>query len=62
MKCYNPAKPMKLKETALMRSKLILTGLVGFILLYGLTACGKRGDPYRPHEIQTKNQTQTPVS
>jgi predicted small lipoprotein YifL len=53
---------MKLKETALMRSKLILTGLVGFILLYGLTACGKRGDPYRPHEIQTKNQTQTPVS
>ncbi len=45
-----------------MRCKLILTSLVGLILLCGLTACGKRGDPYRPNEIPAKSQTKTPVN
>ena len=33
---------------------LVLTLLVG-----GLTACGKRGDPYRPSEIPAKPATGT---
>ena len=27
--------------------------MLGLILVSGLTACGKRGDPYRPSEVTT---------
>ena len=45
-----------------MHRTLILTSLIGMMLAFGLTACGKRGDPYRPSEILEKNYTQTPSS
>jgi hypothetical protein len=34
-----------------------LTGilLLGLLLASGLSACGKRGDPYRPSEITTSS-------
>lgn len=33
-----------------------ITGIVMvlFVLVSGLTACGKRGDPYRPSEVTTE--------
>ena len=45
-----------------MQRNLILGSLIGIMLAFGLTACGKRGDPYRPSNIPAKNHTQTPVS
>ena len=41
---------------------LIVTGLVGLMLMIGLAACGKRGDPYRPSQIPADSQTSTPAS
>jgi predicted small lipoprotein YifL len=41
---------------------LIVTGLVGLMLMIGLAACGKRGDPYRPSQIPAGSQTSTPAS
>ena len=41
---------------------LIVTGLVGLMLMIGVAACGKRGDPYRPSQIPAGNQTNTPAS
>jgi len=34
-----------------MRHKIVMAGLCALLLLAGLTACGKRGDPFRPSEI-----------
>lgn len=45
-----------------MHRALILGSLIGIMLTFGLTACGKRGDPYRPSDIPAKTQTQTPAS
>ena len=45
-----------------MHRTLILRSLIGIMLTFGLVACGKRGDPYRPADIPAKNQTQTPAS
>ena len=45
-----------------MHRTLILGSLIGIMLAFGLTACGKRGDPYRPSEIPAKNHTQTPTN
>ena len=41
---------------------LILGSLISVMLAFGLTACGKRGDPYRPSDIQAKSHTQNPAS
>jgi predicted small lipoprotein YifL len=40
----------------------IVTGLVGLILIVGLAACGKRGDPYRPSQVPAGSQTITTAS
>lgn len=40
----------------------IVTGLVSLILIIGLAACGKRGDPYRPSQVPAGSQTITPAS
>ena len=46
-----------------MRRKLILGSLIGLLMLMlGLAACGKRGDPYRPSEVPAASQTETPAS
>ena len=45
-----------------MHRTLILSSLLSIMLAFGLTACGKRGDPYRPSEIPSKSHTQTPAS
>ena len=45
-----------------MQRKLILSSLIGLILMVGLGACGKRGDPYRPSEIPATSQTETPAN
>ena len=45
-----------------MQHKLILGSLIGLMLTLGLAACGKRGDPYRPAEVPTASQTETPAS
>ena len=45
-----------------MKRKLILGSLICLILTRGLAACGKRGDPYRPSEVQATSQTETPAS
>jgi predicted small lipoprotein YifL len=45
-----------------MQRKLILGSLLGLMLMLGLAACGKRGDPYRPSEIPAESQTETPAS
>jgi len=36
-----------------------MTGMVllGLMLVSGLTACGKRGDPYRPSEVTTTSSS-----
>ncbi|MGC6484860.1 MAG: hypothetical protein ACON4P_04230 [Candidatus Puniceispirillales bacterium] len=36
-------------------AKFFLLGLAVLMLAGGLTACGKRGDPYRPSEITTES-------
>ena len=33
--------------------KMTALVLLGLLLVSGLTACGKRGDPYRPSEVTT---------
>ncbi|MGB1176363.1 MAG: LPS translocon maturation chaperone LptM [Candidatus Puniceispirillaceae bacterium] len=38
-----------------MMKRLGLTMLVLALVAGGLTACGKRGDPYRPSEIPAKS-------
>ena len=38
-----------------MMKRLGLTMLVLALVVGGLTACGKRGDPYRPSEIPAKS-------
>ena len=45
-----------------MRLRFFLTGLVGLLLVVGMTACGKRGDPFRPSEIPAKSQPATAAS
>ncbi len=45
-----------------MQRTLILSSLIGVMLAFGLNACGKRGDPYRPSDIPAKSHTQTPAS
>ena len=35
--------------------RLILISFALIILAGGMTACGKRGEPYRPSEISTSN-------
>ena len=45
-----------------MQRNLIIGSLIGIMLAFGLTACGKRGDPYRPSNIPAKSHSQTPVS
>ena len=54
-------KPTLVKGVPMHRA-LILGSLIGIMLTFGLTACGKRGDPYRPSDIPAKTQTQTPAS
>ena len=45
-----------------MQHKFILGSLIGLMLTFGLAACGKRGDPYRPSEIPAASQTKNPAS
>ena len=45
-----------------MHRTLIISSLIVIMLTLNLTACGKRGDPYRPSNIPAKNQTQTPAN
>ena len=45
-----------------MHRTFILGSLIGIMLAFGLTACGKRGDPYRPSDILEKSHTQTPTN
>ena len=42
-----------------MIKKCIITCLVTLLAVAGLTACGKRGDPYRPSEVPAKTGTVT---
>lgn len=35
--------------------KFIMMATIGMVLVSGITACGKRGDPYRPSEVPTKS-------
>jgi predicted small lipoprotein YifL len=37
-----------------MRRKTLMASLCALLVIAGLTACGKRGDPYRPVEIPTQ--------
>lgn len=41
----------ELKAMSLM--KMTVAVLLGIVLISGITACGKRGDPYRPSEVTT---------
>ena len=41
-----------------MHRTFILGSLISIMLAFGLTACGKRGDPYRPSDIPTKSHNQ----
>ena len=45
-----------------MKRTFIFGALLSIMLASGLTACGKRGDPYRPSDMQSKSHTQTPAS
>ncbi len=45
-----------------MHRTLILGSLISIMLAFSLTACGKRGDPYRPSDIPEKSYTETPAS
>ena len=45
-----------------MHRTFILGSLIGILLAFGLTACGKRGDPYRPSDISAESHNQTPAS
>lgn len=37
-----------------MQRKTLVTILCALLVIAGLTACGKRGDPFRPAEIPTQ--------
>ena len=45
-----------------MYRSFIVGSLISIILSFGLAACGKRGDPYRPSDIPAKSQTLTSAS
>jgi predicted small lipoprotein YifL len=45
-----------------MRRTFIIGSLIGLVLTLDLTACGKRGDPYRPSQIPAASQTETPAN
>ena len=45
-----------------MRRTFIIGSLIGLVLTLGLTACGKRGDPYRPSQIAAASQTEPPAN
>lgn len=38
---------------AMSLSKLTVMMLLGLLLVSGMTACGKRGDPYKPSDVTT---------
>ena len=44
-----------------MQRTFILGSLISILLASGLTACGKRGDPYRPSDIPAKSDKETPT-
>ena len=50
---------LKDKGTRKMVKKCVITCLVTFFAIAGLTACGKRGDPYSPSDIPAKTKTVT---
>ena len=39
--------------------KSVIACLVTLLAVAGLTACGKRGDPFRPSDVPTKTETVT---
>jgi len=39
--------------------KILLAGVLGIALVFGVGACGKRGDPYRPSEIPAQDPKKT---
>jgi predicted small lipoprotein YifL len=50
---------LKDKGTRKMVKKCVITCLVTLLAIAGLTACGKRGDPYRPSDVSAKTETVT---
>ena len=40
-----------------MVKKCVITCLVTLLAIASLTACGKRGDPYRPSDVPAKTET-----
>ena len=52
------SEPTPIKGTTMQRT-LIFGSLIVIMLTFSLSACGKRGDPYRPSEIPAKSQTTT---
>ncbi|WP_332923371.1 hypothetical protein [Candidatus Puniceispirillum sp.] len=42
-----------------MLKKSVITCLITLLAIAGLTACGKRGDPYRPSDAPAKTETVT---
>tara|TARA_B100000035_G_C20642550_1_gene397269 strand:- start:339 stop:515 length:177 start_codon:yes stop_codon:yes gene_type:complete len=42
------------KGDIMMKRKLVIASLCAFLVITGLSSCGKRGDPYRPSEIPAK--------
>ena len=40
-----------------MMQKYIMVSIFTIILISGLSACGKRGDPFRPSEIPVQQTT-----
>ncbi|WP_438996464.1 LPS translocon maturation chaperone LptM [Candidatus Puniceispirillum sp.] len=42
-----------------MLKKTMITCLVTLLAVAGLTACGKRGDPYRPSDVPANTETVT---
>lgn len=39
--------------------KSVIACLVTLLAITGLTACGKRGDPFRPSDVPAKTETVT---
>jgi predicted small lipoprotein YifL len=50
---------LKDKGTRKMIRKSVIACLVTLLAIAGLTACGKRGDPFRPSDVPTKTETVT---
>ena len=42
-----------------MMKKCVITCFVTLLAVAGLTACGKRGDPYRPSDMPVKTESVT---